>query len=297
MAKGELFANSLRGSRHAAFLANAAKISCCVWMAFSCQIENPAFQVSDSIAGNSSEDSATSEIDPHQLDSAQESSSTGESSSETVSEEQDSSDSSGIEPLDTSGTTDSGADSSAIDSTSTDSTEDSGTSAVSPDLCTQSMLIAVEEGFVQSPMVYSQNTSWSTTPVVWVDDSYDGWVGFDFESSCASDLYAWAYVFDYLPGASQSDADSFYVSLDENFSISWIYGCDSGDEVSGFSWRKIRYSSDDWSCPLTTPNWTIEPGSHTLWFFPRELANGASITGLAQIFLTSDPSEIPQQRR
>lgn len=104
----------------------------------------------------------------------------------------------------------------------------------------------------------------------------------------------WGVVWDQKPGALFDDADSFFVSVDdENPEWLWVYGCNTEGTDSGWTYQPVTDNPVQMGCAPVLLSWNLSAGDHTLRLRNRENSDFNGAAAIARVLITSDVNAVP----
>jgi hypothetical protein len=104
----------------------------------------------------------------------------------------------------------------------------------------------------------------------------------------------WGVVWDAMPGVFESDADSFWVSVDdEDPEWRWVYGCETAGAEELWTYQRFSSNPVPMGCGVEEVSWDLSAGEHTLRLRNREASDSYGAASVARVLITSDFNHVP----
>jgi len=129
--------------------------------------------------------------------------------------------------------------------------------------------------------------------------SWSGGLGtltLEFVTECRGPIYLWTLVWDQVGGSETNNADSLYVTTDEDEEFTWQYGCNTPASATEgrWAWLPIQVGAEE-GCEQVDLALEFEAGEHTIVFRNREDGAGINVAAMVGVVISHDPFADPNQ--
>lgn len=161
---------------------------------------------------------------------------------------------------------------------------------------TMTEIYPAADGTVEEPMGLHGDPN--DPPGIWAQSEVaeQGTITWDVQLDCDAKVYLWGVVWDLRAGTQGgSDADSFYVSVDdEDPEWRWIYGCTTDQD--GWSYQPVTHNESNTDCAEVRLDWDLAAGAHTVRLRNREESDFQGAAAIARLLVTTDENLVPNMQ-